>query len=281
MIKILLKLFVMINIGLISMCSLVFANDGSDLYNQSREVEEVAAVPTEALSMRDLLRAGVYEYQNNNFAEALNHFHSAELAGLSNPDLYFNIGNTYFRLNNLPFAIIYYKKALSLNSSHKGANENLNFALSITRDRQLDDDENFISNFVISLVYLYPINTLLIIVLTLLAIIIILIHLQLYFAESDRTILRFVCFVLFFAWLGISCLTISRIMLLHNNNDAVVIDNIVNVYSGPSESFQRLFTIHEGTVLKVQRDENGWSQVSTLTGFSGWVESTSFRRIRE
>ena len=68
---------------------------------------------------------------------------------------------------------------------------------------------------------------------------------------------------------------------MNNNNEAVVVDNTVYVYSGPSDSFTRLFTIHEETVLRIQREENGWSQVSTMSGFSGWIESESFQRIRE
>ena len=240
-----------------------------------------AEVVIETRSIDDFLRTGVIEYQNNNFIGALENFLAAESAGLSNPDLYFNIGNTYFRLNNLPFAIIYYKRTLLLNSSHTGASRNLDFALSITRDRQVDGEENFVSNFIIRMVYLFSINTLMVLVLVLLAVIVCLIHVQWRFVNLDRTVLRFVNFLLLFIWFGLSGLTVSRILLMNNNNEAVVVDNTVYVYSGPSDSFTRLFTIHEGTVLRIQREENGWSQVSTMSGFSGWIESESFQRIRE
>jgi len=255
--------------------------DNIDVAEMSPSPNIVAEMSPSPNNIADFINAAVIDFQNNRFIEALENFHLAEQMGLSNPDLYFNIGNTYFRLGNLPYAIIYYKKVLLLNSSHKGATNNLEFALSLTRDRQVDGEENFVSNFVINTVYLFSINTLLVLILILLAIIIIIIHIQWRFPYMDRTVWRFVNFMLLFILLGVSGLTISRISLVNNNKDAVVVQSIVNVYSGPSESFTRLFTIHEGTVLRIQREENGWSQVSTMSGFSGWIESESFRKIQE
>ena len=232
-------------------------------------------------SVDDYLETGVLEYQNNNFEKALENFLLAERAGLKNPDLYYNIGNAYFRLSNLPNAIIYYKRALLLNSSHKSAQRNLDFVLSITRDRQEAEEDNFVTNLIIKSLYFFSINTLLVIVLTILIIIIALIHVQWRYTNFDRTFLRFINFVFLFIWLGLSGLTASRISLAKNNNEAVITDNIVYVYSGPSESFTRLFSIHEGTVLKIQNEEAGWTQITTLNGFSGWVWSDTYRRIVE
>ena len=240
---------------------------------------EVNIISIDDVHQDDFVNIAIEHYQNNNFELALDSFLSAESAGLSNADLYFNIGNTYFRLSNIPYAIIYYKKALLLNSSHKEARQNLNFALTITRDRQNDVEENFMTSFLDGTYYYFSINTLLIFCLSILALIIIIIHIQWYFVNIDRTVPRFVNFVLLFLLLALSSLTISRIMAVKNNNEAVVVENVVYVYSGPNETFTRLFTIHEGTILKIQREEYGWTQITTLGGFSGWINSDTYKKI--
>ncbi|MDD4155736.1 MAG: tetratricopeptide repeat protein, partial [Candidatus Cloacimonetes bacterium] len=84
----------------------------------------------------ELLQQGIFHYQNNEFENALDSFLQAKEHGLNNPDLLYNIGNTYFRLDNIPQAIIYYKRALLLDSSYKPAKENLNYAMSLTQDIQ-------------------------------------------------------------------------------------------------------------------------------------------------
>ena len=203
----------------------------------------------------------------------------AENAGLSNPDLYFNIGNSFFRLNNIPYAIIYYKKALLLNSSHKDAQQNLDFVLSITRDRQLDMEDNFMTNFLSGSFYYFSINALFVICLIILTLIVLNIHAQWYFSNLDKTILKFINFVLLFLFLGISGLTFARVSIVNNNNDAVIVENTVYVFSGPSESFTRLFTIHEGTLIRIQREEGNWTQITTSGGFSGWISSEVYKNI--
>ena len=229
----------------------------------------------------DYLKEGVFAYQNNNFQQALDYFLIVENNGLKNPTLYFNIGNAYYRNNQIANAIIYYKKALLLDSSFKPAQNNLEFMLSITQDKQTDLEEHAMTKFVVNHYYFFSINTLMVICFILLFVIIVLIHIQWFFRDKDNTAIRFINFIVLFIFICCSGITISRIYIANNNNEAVVTDGTVYVYSGPSESFTRLFTLHEGTVLKIQKEELNWTQVSTLSGFSGWIDAGTYRKIRE
>jgi uncharacterized protein YgiM (DUF1202 family) len=229
----------------------------------------------------------VLEYQNNNFEKALEMFQKAQSTGIQNPDLYYNIANTYYKLyeqkskipETLPNAIIYYKKALLLDSSYQPAKDNLNFVLSVTRDQQIDEEENFMTTLIENTYYFFSINALLIICLAILVLIVLLIHIQWRFV-ADRTVLRFVNFVLLFIFLCVGGVTFSRIYQVQNNSEAVIVENTVYVFSGPSESFTRLFTIHEGTVMKIHKQELGWTQISTLSGYSGWIKADTFKRVQ-
>jgi uncharacterized protein YgiM (DUF1202 family) len=87
--------------------------------------------------------------------------------------------------------------------------------------------------------------------------------------------------VLLFVFLIVTTLLISRIYVIANNNEAVITETAVNVMSGPSEGFTRLFTIHTGTVIKIQQTDGDWVQMRTLTGYSGWIPTETFCRVRE
>ena len=229
----------------------------------------------------DYLKEGVNAYQNNNFMQALDYFLIVENNGLHNPSLFFNIGNAYYRNNQIANAIIYYKKALLLDSSFKPAKTNLDFMLSITQDKQTDLEEHTMTKFLQNNYYYFSINTLIIICSILLLFIILIIHLQWFFRDKDNTIFRFINFVLLFVFIGVTSITITRIYLVKNNHEAVIIDGTVYVYSGPSESFTRLFTIHEGTILKIQKEDLNWTQISTLSGYSGWIDANTYKKIQE
>ena len=239
-----------------------------------------AQLVRETISVENYLQIGVIEYNNNNFEKALDNFLLAENTGLINPDLYYNIGNAYFMLNNIPMAIVYYKRALLLNSSHSPARKNLDFVLTITRDSQAQQNENLLNNMIIKAFYYFSLNTLLFIILIIITLIIAIIHIQWRMVNSDRTILRFTNFILLFILLIFIGLAGTRYHLI-NVDEAVITNDTVYVYSGPSENFTRLFTIHEGTVCKIQREEAGWTQMTTMSGFSGWINSDTYLKIKK
>jgi len=239
-----------------------------------------AQLVRETISVENYLQIGVLEYNNNNFEKALDNFLLAENTGLRSPDLYYNLGNVYFMLNKTALAIVYYKMALLLNSSHIPAQKNLEFALSVTRDSQIQQNENLLSNLIIRAFYYFSMNSLLTIILVILTIIILLIHIQWRFSNHDGTILRFANFILLFIFLIFFGVVCARYYMI-NIDEAVIENDTVYVFSGPSENFTRLFTIHEGTVLRIQQEEAGWTQMTTMSGFSGWINTDSYIKIRK
>ena len=54
---------------------------------------------------------------------------------LESADLYYNIGNTYFKLDDIAHAILYYERALKLDPAHADARHNLEIATQLTLDR--------------------------------------------------------------------------------------------------------------------------------------------------
>ncbi|MBQ1606248.1 MAG: tetratricopeptide repeat protein, partial [Bacteroidales bacterium] len=67
-------------------------------------------------------------FMQTRYADALMLYDSVSNMGYSSSDLYYNMGNCCYRLNEIPYAVYYYEKALMLDPSNEDAEFNLNIA---------------------------------------------------------------------------------------------------------------------------------------------------------
>ena len=64
-------------------------------------------------------------YEQKDYAQSLIHYIKIEDLGLYSSDLYYNIGNCYYKLKQNAEAVLYYEKALKLNPADEDALFNL------------------------------------------------------------------------------------------------------------------------------------------------------------
>ena len=89
----------------------------------------------EQQSISDWLAAN-QAYEEQRFLLAASHYETLIAQGHVNGHLYYNLGNTYFHLNDLGKAIGYYLKALHFLPRHEDLIANLNYARLQTIDRR-------------------------------------------------------------------------------------------------------------------------------------------------
>ena len=87
------------------------------------------------------IESGAVYYNEGEFERAIDEWRTCIDNGTENADLYYNLGNAYFRNGNLGFAIYYYKSALRLDPSNDDILHNLKYAQSMTRDKVEEDGE--------------------------------------------------------------------------------------------------------------------------------------------
>ena len=86
-------------------------------------------------------------YQNGKYSEAIKLYTSIEKQGLKSDDLFFNLGNCYYKLNKVAPSIYYYEKALKTNPIHEDASFNLAFAKRMSIDVIEDLPQTFLQRF--------------------------------------------------------------------------------------------------------------------------------------
>ncbi len=96
-------------------------------------------------SPKELWTEANNNYSKANYEDALAGFKKIEELGYASPALYYNMGNTYFKLKQIGKSILYYERALKLDPSDKDALNNLQLAREFTLDR-IEEVPDFILN---------------------------------------------------------------------------------------------------------------------------------------
>lgn len=219
-------------------------------------------------------------YAQKEFDKALENYSELIDRGIVNANLYFNAGNCHFREGHLGPAILNFKRALRINSAHKQAQNNLLFALSLTQDKQIEENPGFIASIWNKVFAVFTINFVALTTLFLfIAIIAVLLLIMLKFRHSEKSIPVFILTVLLFLFTLNLFITIARATVYNSKKPAVLLADSAVGHSGPGEDFSRVFTIHEGMSISIENEQKGWVLVKLPNGLGGWIPNNSIARV--
>ncbi len=221
------------------------------------------------------LSAANTAYQEQNYQKAEEEYMKLVTEGVKNFELFYNLGNTYFKLNDLGSARLYYEKAAKFEPLNTELNENIAMLLASIKDKE-EVNRSFIETLLRKIYFAFSINLLgifvLVIFIIMMIFIIILIMSKSIMLKRVVKILLVVFAVIFFL---VTVTEVVRIRDFYTDDSAVILQETVIAYSGPSEDFSQVFTIHEGLKVSIERFDNDWVLIKLPSGNGGWVLSTS------
>jgi tetratricopeptide (TPR) repeat protein len=219
-------------------------------------------------------------YVRGQYQEAIKGYEALLKQGAS-ADLYYNLGNAYYRTENITRAVLNYERALLLSPSDRDIYFNLQLARSKTIDKITPEQEMFFVTWYRSLVNLASVDGWARTALLALALAIVLVLIYLF---SERIWLRKVGF--FGAMALIVLFVISNVFahqqkeLLMNRSGAIVISSAVTVKSTPAKQGADLFILHEGTKVTITDSSmKEWKEIRLADGKEGWIESDKIELI--
>ena len=220
------------------------------------------------------------EYQKGNYQQAIKDYEELLRGGVS-ADVYYNLGNAYFRTDNVTKAVLAYERAHLLAPGDKDINFNLQFARSKTIDKITPVSEMFFVTWYKSLVSCMSVDSWAKsgIAAVVVALLLVLVYL---FAPSVG--LRKVGFfggILFFGlFLLCNLFAYQQKQTLVNRTGAIVVSPAVNVKKTPAKSSTDEFVIHEGTKVDItDKTMEGWRGIHLADGRDGWVETNQIEEI--
>ena len=219
-------------------------------------------------------------YVRGQYQQAIAHYEALLKQGAS-ADLYYNLGNAYYRTENIPEAVLNYERALLLSPGDRDIRFNLQIARSKTFDKIVPESEMFFVTWYRSLVSMMSVDGWARTALVALALTIILLLVYLF---SERIWLRKAGFfggvALLVLFVGANIFAWQQKKDLLNRKGAIIFAPAVTVKSTPAANGTDLFILHEGTkVVITDGSMKEWKEIRLADGKEGWIESKHIRVI--
>lgn len=196
-------------------------------------------------------------------------------------DVYYNLGNCYYRLDDIAQSILWYERAYLLNPGDADLRVNLQLARSKTVDKIVPEEELFFVRWYLSLLNMMSVNAW--IWTGIIFFVVMLTCLLLYFFGQRMAVRKcgFYCAIVLFAFVVMSnVFAIQQRGRQQNRDGAVVIESSVAVKSTPADAGTDLFLLHSGTSMKIiDQSMQGWYQIRLSDGKEGWISAKAIEFI--
>ena len=220
------------------------------------------------------------EYQKGNYQQAIRDYEEILKNGES-AEIYFNLGNAYYRTDNITKAVLNYERARLLSPGDDDINFNLQFARSKTIDKITPESEMFFVTWYKSLVNFTSVDNwaktgILCIVMALLLVLLYLFGPQLML----RKIGFFGGLAFFVIFLLSNLFAFQQKQALDNRTGAIIISPSVNIKKTPAKNSTDQFVLHEGTRVDIiDKGMTDWRCIRVGDGREGWIETKAIEEI--
>ena len=219
-------------------------------------------------------------YADGNYSDAAKIYEKILSTEGVAPELYYNLGNAYYKSNETGKSILNYERALRLSPRFEDAKFNLELAQLKVVDNIAQTPTFFVGRWIENLIKLLTSNQWLIVSFSVFLFCLILAFL---FVFAPSLVLRKSSFYvgLVFAIISLLSLILSGVRKdqMVNHSDAIVMTGVVTVKSSPDKSGTDLFQLHEGTKVAVKSTLGKWTEIKLGNGNIGWVEQENIENI--
>lgn len=220
-------------------------------------------------------------YQKGKYQEALNAYESVVNNHKQSAELFYNVGNCYYKLNKVAPAIYNYEKALVLKPNDGDVLNNLKFAQKRTIDEIKVIPKVGFGKLLRDFTGIYHYNTWGWISIGF-SVLFLLSFIGYYF--SQITVSKRIFFFSMFVFVIMLMISVASAIFekshFENEKPAIVFVEMTDVRSEPQKMASTVVVLHEGTKVYVEEAVVGWKKVQLTDGTEGWIESKSIKEVK-
>jgi len=221
-----------------------------------------------------------HAYSKGNFEKASQLYEGIISQGYESPEVYFNLGNAFYKLDKIGMSVLNYERAKKLSPQDEDINFNLKLANQKTLDKIEPAPKLFLEDWWDNLKSMH--------------------------SEKTWGIRSIVCFLLFLFFLGVFItsgrlftkqlgfwlslifivfsaisffISKSRYNDLSSQNTAVILAASAEIKNSPSDAGAKLFILHEGTKVAAPETRGEWVKIELTSEKVGWVKRSSVEFI--
>ncbi|PKB42845.1 SH3 domain-containing protein [Cellulophaga sp. RHA19] len=229
----------------------------------------------------DLFKKATEAYNNGKYDAAIKDYLQIIENGKHSPELYYNLGNSYYKLNKVAPSIYYYEKALLLKPNDNEIKNNLGYAKNMTLDVINPLPVTTLKTMYNKVVGYFNFDQWAYLSVVLIILFVIFYIAFKFFNYSTKKRISFI--------LSITCLVLSLIAIaaaylnfsdFKQNRPAIVFNEESLVLEEPNTRSKEIFRLHEGTKVFVLDELKQYYKIKLVDGKTGWISSEEIKEIK-
>ena len=217
-------------------------------------------------------------YASQEFDSALIAYKTVLQSKMISKELYLNLGNTFFKLDSIPQAILFYEKGIKLAPGDPDLSYNLQYCNKLIKDKNPIKKSVLLNELIFSFLGKSP-NYWAYSSIILLGLVCVMFAFFRLSIDSKWKKINFYSAIIVLILFGITVLlsSISK-SKINETKYGIVIKNSIKVRTEPSENSSTAFLLHEGSKAKVTAEINEWIEIS-FNEKKGWIRTNALERI--
>lgn len=255
---------------------------GQDIAGQDTIKQEVAE--PQDIKENNVAGLAASAYNDGNFEKAIELLEKEKseykAKGLESADLYYNLGNAYFRNRDIAHALLNYERALLLNPGDRDTKHNIEYVSTFVEDKILVADDFFLTTWLGYLQHNFSANTWATIAIV--SFLLLIGCLFLFFFGKNITIKKasfYVGIVMIVLVVSSNIFTYRQKSEIEHRTTAIVMAGSVSVKSSPDINSKELFILHSGTKVKITKEDRRWLEIEIADGNVGWIQRDALEII--
>ncbi len=223
-------------------------------------------------------------YNDGNFLKAIELLEKQKdeykAKGLESADLYYNLGNAYFRNRDIAHALLNYERALLLNPGDRDTKHNIEYVSTFVEDKILVADTFFLTTWFNYVQHSFSANTWA--VMGIVSFLLLIGSLFLFFFGKSITIKKasfYVGIVLIVLVVFANIFTYRQKQEIEYRSTAIIMVGSVSIKSSPDINSKELFILHSGTKVKITKEDRRWLEIEISDGNVGWIQRDALEII--
>lgn len=221
-------------------------------------------------------------YNEGDYEKAITHYLEILDNGEHSAPLYFNLGNSYYKINQIAPSIYYYEKALLLKPNDPEIRNNLAYAQNMTLDAIEKMPETGFSKIYRKITGFLSFDQWAISAVVFTILFVALYIAFFYFRYASRKRIAFISGIISLIFALISVVfAFVQYNDFRRDRPAIIFSEEVIIKSEPNNRSQEVFTLHEGTKIHVLDSLYEWKKIRIEDGKTGWLMDTDIKMLKD
>jgi tetratricopeptide (TPR) repeat protein len=223
---------------------------------------------------------GNVAYQKEDYSTAIAAYESALHSGYEAFELYYNLGNACYKMNQIGKSMLYYEKAKRLYPSDPDLLFNLELAQLRVVDKMITPPEFFWNKVWRGIKSLASLDQLAVYTLIFLVLAVIL-SIGKMFLEKEpwRSFVGYAWSPVLILFVLVGLLFLWRANQASREREGIIMAEKVSVFSSPINNGTEVFALHEGSKVRIQDRSSGFIRIALPDGKVGWVPVNTLAEI--